>query len=478
MTRLAVAGSFWFFLAIVVLAPLPYGSAHLWSYSLLSILTGIALLLWAVAVTLRADIYAVHASRYWAPLAMLAIVLVWLFVQGSPLMPANLHHPLWADVQSALTDQTTHGAISLNPDGTADILTRMGSYAVIFWLAMQFGRSSQRAHQIFWAIAITGLLYAVYGIWAYVSGSGMILFTEKWAYQLSLTSTFVNRNHYAVFAGMGLITSFGLAIRYLKRDASGAFDSSRRFLNSMENLSLSVFVLTGLCVVTASALLLTKSRGGVIFTAIGLIVLIMLLQAGGTLRKRTSLALVGGMMALGIVTFAVSGGGLADRIAGQLFKSDRALVHKIALNAIADAPLTGHGAGSFPALFHIYRGKDFPAISPAYASAHSVYLEFAAEAGLIAAAGYFGMLLLIVIRCFVGTLQRRRHQMYSAVGAATAVLVAFHSYFDFGPQIPGVSVTFAAILGVAYAQSWSTEGRLGNSRPRTGKPGSGQLSDK
>lgn len=469
--RLVVAGSFWFFLAIVVVAPLPYGAAHLWSYSLLSVLTGIALLFWAVAAALRADLYAVHAHRYRVPAVMLGMVLLWLFLQGSPLMPVSLHHPVWADIQSALADRTVRGAISINPDGTPDILARMGSYAVIFWLAMQFGRSSERAHTVFWAIAVTGLLYAIYGIWAYVSGSGMILFAEKWAYQQSLTSTFVNRNHYAVFAGMGLITSFGLAVHYLKRDASGAFDSSRRFLNSMENLSLSVFVLTGICVVTASALLLTKSRGGAVFTAVGLIVLIMLLQAGGTLRKRTSIALVGGLMALGVVTFAVSGGGLADRVAGRLFQSDRDIIHSIALDAIADAPLTGHGAGSFPALFHIYRDAGFPAISPAFASAHSVYLEFAAEAGIIAAALYFGMLMLIVIRCFAGTLRRRRHQMYPAVGAAAALLVAGHSYFDFGPQIPGVSVTFAAILGVAFAQSWPTEGRLETKPPETRQSG-------
>lgn len=460
MTRLAVAGSFWFFLGVVVLAPLPYGSAHLWSYSLLSILTGIALLLWAIAATLRADIYAVPASRYGVPAVMLGVVLLWLFVQGSPLMPASLHHPLWADVRAALPDQTVRSAVSLNPDGTPDILIRMGTYAVIFWLAMQFGRSPERAHKVFWAIALSGFMYAGYATWAYLSDPSMILLTKKWAYGQALTGTFVNRNHYAVFAGLGLITSFGLAIRYLKSGASGAFDSSRRFLDSLENLSLSVFVLTGICVITASALLLSKSRGGVVFTATALIALIMLLQAGGTLRKRTSLALVGGMLTLGMVTFAVSGSGLVDRVLGQAFNSDRHLIHGVALDAIADAPLLGHGAGSFPTLFHIYRGADFPAVSPAFASAHSVYLEFAAEAGIIAAALYFGLLLLIVIRCFAGTLQRHRNQIYPATGAAAAVLIAIHSYFDFGPQVPGVSVTFAAILGVAFAQSWPTAGRL------------------
>jgi|TARA_B110000263_G_C15270912_1_gene493439 O-antigen ligase len=41
-------------------------------------------------------------------------------------------------------------------------------------------------------------------------------------------------------------------------------------------------------------------------------------------------------------------------------------------------------------------------------SAHSVYLEFAAETGLIAAIIYFGMQLLIVKRCFIGAMTRRR----------------------------------------------------------------------
>tara|TARA_R110002051_G_scaffold116313_1_gene189741 strand:- start:655 stop:1698 length:1044 start_codon:yes stop_codon:yes gene_type:complete len=345
------------------------------------------------------------------------------------------------------------------------MLAKIGTYAAVFWLGMQYGRSSERANIVFWAIAVTGFLYATYGISAFLSGSGKILLADKWAYQQSLTSTFVNRNHYAVFAGMGLVTSFGLAIRYLKRDASGAFDSSRRFLNSMENLSLPVFVLTGICVVTGSALLLTQSRGGAAFTALALGALVMLLQASGTLRKRSSLGLLGALVILGAVIFTVSGGGLADRVAGKLLHSERDLIHRIAMDAIADAPLTGHGAGSFPSLFHLYRDAEFPAISPSFAAAHSVYLEFAAETGLIAAALYFGMILLIAVRCLVGARNRHRNQLYPATGGAVAVLVGFHSYFDFGPQVPGVAVTFAALLGVAFAQSWATGHR------RTGQSG-------
>ena len=460
--RFVIAIAFWLFLAVVILAPLPYGSVHLWSYSLLTILVGISLVLWAVAALLHEPLYAMHAKYYRIPALLLAVVLVWVLVQGSPAVPQSLQHPLWTDLRAALGNVSIEGAISLNPDGTPLLFARLCTYAAVFWLAMQYGRSARRASTLFWAIAIAGALYGLYGLWAHLSGSGKILFADKWAYNQSLTSTFVNRNHYAVFAGMGLVTSFALTIKYLKRDMSGSLESPSRFINSLEHLSLRLVALVFIFIVIASALLLTKSRGGSIVTASGLMVLILLLRMGGTLGKRSSLGLMGMIAASGLVVFAISGGGLASRIAESLLNTDRNLIHNIAIEAILDAPLTGHGAGTFPALFHQYRGADFPAISPAFASAHGVYLEFAAELGLVAAVLYFGMLLLIVARCFIGARDRRRHQIYPAAGGAIGALIAFHSYFDFGPQIPGIAVTFAALLGVAYAQSWSTGDHTGS----------------
>ena len=457
--RFIVPGAFWFFVALVVLAPLPYGSAHLWSYSLLSIVTAVALILWVLATLFDDSCYGVPVRKLAYPGLLLAVVMLWIFVQGSTATPVAWHHPLWTEARTALSDPSIPGAISINPDGAPALLARMGTYAMVFWLAVQFGRSSHRAGLIFWAIAVTGMLYAIYGMWAHLSGSGKILFADKWAYHQSLTSTFVNRNHYAVFAGIGLIVSFAMAIRYLKRDASGAFDSSRRFLSSVENLTLPVFALIVVCVAIGSALLLTQSRGGVAFTAAGLLVLIFLLQTGGTLRKRSSLALIGGVFVLGIATFVVSGGDLTNRVSRSLLSSDRGMIHELALDAIVDAPLAGHGAGSFPALFHMFREADFPPIGPAFASAHSVYLEFAAEVGIPAAILYFGAILFVIVRCFIGARERRRNQIYPAAGGAVGVLVILHSYLDFGPQIPGMATTFAALLGVAFAQSWATRGR-------------------
>ena len=451
--------SFWFFVAVVSLAPLPYGSVHLWSFSLLAILMAGALAMWAVVTALRPDTNAIPFSQYAMPLVLLLIVLGWLAVQAASFTPVSWHHPIWQQTSAALSGVTVTGAISLDPAATRLAILRIATYAAVFWLAMHYGRSSRSAGAMLWAISIVGLVYALSGLYAHLSGSGKILFADKWAYQLSLASTFVNRNHYAVYAGMGMLAAFALLVRQLKKDAHGAFDSSRGFVDSVENLKLPVFVLVGIFIVIGSALLLTRSRSGVAFTGVALVVFVLLLNASGGLRKRSSLALIGGLMVGGILMFIVSGESFFNRVVGNLWKSDRAGVHRVTLDAIADAPLSGHGVGTFPSLFHMYRGPEFDPISPAFAAAHSVYLEFAAGAGIVAAIVYFGLQALVVVRCFIGTLIRRRNQLYPAIGCAAAVLVGLHSYFDFGPHMPGVAVTFAALMGFAFAQSWPTGGR-------------------
>ncbi len=53
----------------------------------------------------------------------------------------------------------------------------------------------------------------------------------------------------------------------------------------------------------------------------------------------------------------------------------------------------------------------------------------------------------------------KRQQFHSAKSTAVlggTVLVAIHSLFDFSLQMPGIAVTYAAILGVAFAQSYAS----------------------
>lgn len=452
---------FWAFLMLLVLAPLPYGSVHLWSLSLLSLLVGALLAGWGLVALMRPEVCSVALRHYGPPLALFVPVLLWIGVQAWPGVPEALAHPFWAEARTALGGGpdgafvgAMAGTVSIDPDATLLVLMRLATYAGVFWLAMQLCADRRRASVALWALAVAGFGYAAYGLWAHLSAPGTILFTTKWAYQLSLTGTLVNRGHYALYAGLGLVVSFAMMLRYARQNASGAFDDTARFFQAMENLRLPVFLLLANCGVIGTALLLTESRGGLAFTAVALAAVALLITGSGRGRRRSGIAVLIGLFAGGMVLFAVSG----DRFLRRLVAPDgsggnRSDVYALTVDAIAAAPFTGHGAGSFPALFNLFRDPAFPAISSVYTEAHNVYLEFAAETGIVAAALYFAALVFIAVSCFAATRRQRRHIVFPVVGCSAAILAGLHSLVDFGTQIPGVAVTLAALMGIGFGRS-------------------------
>ena len=155
----------------------------------------------------------------------------------------------------------------------------------------------------------------------------------------------------------------------------------------------------------------------------------------------------------------MSGENLLKRLAGteaeDLIGHKRGAAYSIVFRAIGDAPLRGTGYGSFRDVFPLYR--DVTVEGPGvWEKAHSTYLENALELGIPAAAALCGAVLGCARCCWLGIRRRRRKRIYPAVGVATTALVAAHSAVDFSLEIPAVSVTYAFILGIACAQSFST----------------------
>jgi hypothetical protein len=86
----------------------------------------------------------------------------------------------------------------------------------------------------------------------------------------------------------------------------------------------------------------------------------------------------------------------------------------------------------------------------------SFYLENIFELGWPIAVILFLCVAWLTRRCFSGARNRGRDWVYPATGVAATVLVAIHSIVDFSLQIPGIAITYACILGVACAQSYSS----------------------
>lgn len=334
---------FYGFLGIVALAPLPFASNRPWSWSLLSLIVGLLLLVWAVAAWRDRDLVAVSWRRVWPFLSMFAVIAFWFVLQASSWTPEIWHHPAWAATAAAL-GEPVDGAISIDPAMTRAALMRLLSYGGIFWLALQFGRIDAYARKILWSVAIAGFFYSVYGMVIEFGDINMVLWYERWVYDDSLTSTFINRNSFATYAGLTLLAALGLTFNEFRSGASGEMMSLSGFRWLLEQLAGRLGLLFLMSATIGSALLLTGSRGGMASFTAGLLVLSIgfVFSPGsrptvGIIILAACALLVAGLMALsGEVVLARFGSATVDA-------EGRATIYRVVFGGILNNPWSGVG---------------------------------------------------------------------------------------------------------------------------------------
>ena len=447
-SSLALSGLFWGLLGLVLLAPLPFGSVHRVSW--LALTAGVALLLlaWSV-VALRRDLVHGLGSRLLGLSAGgFLLVLAWIAVQAASFTPQSLHHPVWA-AAATLLDAPVSSAISLEPEATLSAGLRLAGYGAVFWLSFQLCRSRRRCHRAFVALgpAIAG--YATYGLWAHLGGSGLVLWHEKQSYLDSLTGSYINRNSFATFLGIGLVVTTTLVLRY-------CVDLLQRHRSLRQVLLLSigswsyrtVVVFVAWCILL-SALLLTNSRAGVVSTALAILTLFVL-QLRSAAHGRGTLAIVAVVMVVFAGVFlAVSGEELWIRILTAEHES-RFRIYAATLQAIAERPWLGTGFGTFEDAIQMWQGPE----SAGYvAKGHNSYLETAMELGVPAAILLTLAIAGPAIRCLVVAPSSSGRVGIPEAGVAATVLVGLHSTLDFSLQIPANAVVYAFVMGLAATRS-------------------------
>lgn len=390
------------------------------------------------------------------PMLLFCLVVCWVIIQTLPMTPTAWHHPYWNNLAITLGRETS-SRITLDVNSSLTALMRLLSYAGVFWMSLQYCSSAARAQQVLSTICITGMAYATYGLFIYFTGSEMILWFHKWAYRPDLTSTFVNRNNYATYAGLGLLCGIGLVLQNILdefRSAIGFRWVAREIIETL--LEQSGLLIVAIPVI-GTALLLSHSRGGVGSFVVGLAVLLLAPNISPYLRGRAnmlrvnwSIAIVFAVMATAL--FSLSGEGVEARFFERsISEENRISYYRSTIRAIREFPLSGTGYGTFQKAFRSYKE---PSISSNVDKAHNTYLENAMELGLPAAVALVGAVAGLGTICLFGIRRRRRNVMYPIVGLAATALVGAHSLVDFSLQIPAIAVTYALIMGAACAQSW------------------------
>lgn len=435
-------------LAIIGLAPLALGADRPLAWDILGLGTGLVLL---ISLIVSAETFVNIPRALMPPGALFLAVLIFALFQLSPL-PASWVNPIWDEAATAF-GHPVDGAIAVNRHAALIGLYRIVIYGAVFFLTLALGRQSSLARLATQSIAIAVSGYAGYGIITYGLGNKYLLWLQKWAYTEDLTGTFVNRNSFATYLGLGLLATLCLGTAELEKlRTQGTWRDRVRM--GIEFLSARVWLVICLFL-QSTALLLTHSRGGNFATAVGILAFALAVSQAPLFGRARRWGLVAPPIAIIMVTFLISGGNVSARF--LLVDTDfpgRFAIYRETLQAIIAHPILGTGLESFTSIFPLYRTED---ITTGFVNAaHDDYLEVMLELGIPAATALIGSLLWLAGLCIRGLLTRRRDATFPCLGVAASALVATHALVDFSLQIPAVTSTYMVLLGVGVAQSWST----------------------
>ena len=396
--------------------------------------------------------HAVSLKRVWPAVAAVVAVVLWCLLQIATWIPIQYQHPVWQLARETLGLQIS-GSVSINRDLTLLALLRLITAVSAFWLALQLTRSATRARRLIQALAVIGLIYAVYGLIAFFAFPKTILWFEKQYYLDSLTSTFVNRNSYATYAAMALVCATTLVLNAFQ-DRMGGDSVQRRLASAVAAVTGRAGAWLAVALVIAMAMMLTASRGGI---SAGLLGLVSLAALTALQRRKSKRFVLGGMLAVVAFVAVASTFGdlLATRLSIQGFESDdRLATYALTWTSILDRPIFGFGYGTFEDAFPMYRDAS---VGPygVWDKAHNTYLEVLQGLGLPVGVLFLLGVGALVWRCGMGVLTRRRSTTAPLAASAASVVVLSHAVADFSLQIQAVTLTWMALLGAGVAQSWS-----------------------
>lgn len=315
------------------------------------------------------------------------------------------------------------------------------------------------------AIAYIGSAYAIYGIVIYMAGNEWVTIYPKTAYLDSLTSTFVNRNSYATFAGLGLLCATALLLNHMKPYFALKHPIRAKLVIIVEELVAKSALKTLAVLSIVISLLLSASRAGILSSAVGLIALLLIYLSQQRSRARHTIYALATMTFVASILVAISGNYFSKRMDSEGIDNSfafRNYMYAVTWEAIKSSPLKGTGFGTYADVIPAYKEDRIGAPLQRWDKAHNTYLENALELGLPAAALLNLSIVFIALIAARGISRRRRDKLIPALGVCATTLVGLHSLVDFSLQIPAVTILYCSIMGMAASQSWGSSASNSN----------------
>jgi O-antigen ligase len=436
-------------LFIVATIPLPFAAVQPWvwpGYGFLMIMV------FLVGLWTRPSTSPVAISNQ---KKALAVFFIWSFFLCLPLPPSVLSilnparaatlHEAWT-----LTGATpSWQALSCLPKEALAWWTFLLSLGLFGFVVHDLCKNRKTLRQMVFIMIAVGVAEATYGlIQALVPSMGVLWVDYIQEYMGTARGTFINRNHFAGFIEMiwPLALAVTLAMTGQARSLKAALGSDRLNRQALMALCIIVFLL---------ALILTRSRAGIISGFVGFFVFSIMVRPGLRYRSKQTRLLLGGIPILLSVYIATVGiGPVIDRFLSiGNDGSSRLTIWQNSLSIVKNHPL-GIGLGNFGNTFAVYNQS--PIFDKTVVHAHNDYLQFFVETGWIG----FCALLTGFLLFFIQRGRRIQHintrkdplRFFLAVGAFSGIVsISVHSLFDFNLQIPANCVYFVVLIAILGA---------------------------
>jgi O-antigen ligase len=283
-----------------------------------------------------------------------------------------------------------------------------------------------------WALFATAGCVAIVSLWL-GTRTDYLIYGMRYSPGWTGFGPFPNRNHTAALLAMGALAGAGCMIRAARR---------RHWVQ------LPVSILVEIAVVLA--LLESKSRGGLLGLGCGLALFAVL--AISKLRSRSSVAgaLAGGLLCATLVLSF--GSKVLSRFEspgdGNIPNNVRWQIWQDAVTVWHDAPLWGHGLGTFAQIFPIYQTVD--AHEQVILHPESSWLLWLDELGAIPVGIGAALLLYFIGRNAIGSIQAGDRGFFIRAGAFAGVFALLcHGLWDVPVHRWGTAAFGIALLGIA-----------------------------
>lgn len=399
--------------ALVVWTPLPFGSVEPWSIGIIRVSVCLLVAVWAVH-SARNGTYDFSASLLQAPLYGAA---AWAFIQSK--------------------------TVSVDPFLSEQAAVMLFVMAVFVSMALVAVDSSSRIETAALVLFWFGFGLCVFAIVQSLTGTRSLYWLTP-SPVVNFFGPFVNKNHFAGLAEILIPLGLGPLV-------TGAVPRDRRLMT--------IFV----AAVMLMAVLLSRSRGGMLAVAAQVVLLIGLgvltrKVAGGRSRQTPALASVAAvvlLMCLGVMWLGA--GPVTESIASlpadavEQSETSRREIWKATVSLIESRPLTGSGLGAYgQAILPHWPTTEYSVLL----YAHNDYLQVLADAGIPGA--LLAILFVVVLAAaFARSLRIVDPGLRgAAIGAGVGCIgLLIHSVVDFNLQIPSnaIAFLFASVLLVRAA---------------------------